>query len=372
MKKNKFYAIFFVFIFSFSLARAVSIEGRQNTFVFTEIGVIGNGKTVINMQFIDSELIYIVEISDYLTVYDISDIDNIIQMDTVLLYQPYDLEIDKDRNIVYVTDTGGVNIFDCSNPADLQELSTYKNYSSSSFIQLRNELLYVGAEDYGLQVVNVTDPGNPFLIGNWSDPVGEVGQVYLKDNYAFVETYTPNIAAPPTYLDLKILNITNPKNITYVSTVNLGSTYHGGDPSAHFEDLVYVIDQTIGLKILNFTNPYDVFVEASYDDENCLYADLGLLDNDQVFLADYNLGLKVIDCFNLEDLYIRGTYQSSFNLIRVSIIASKIYLGTISGGVRILQLGYETLDVGFIPISIINGFVLAPLAYHFITKRKKR
>ncbi|MHA1126145.1 MAG: LVIVD repeat-containing protein [Candidatus Heimdallarchaeota archaeon] len=372
MKKKKFYAIFFVIIFSYSLTSAISIEGRQNTIVFSEIGVIGPGKSVIGMQCVDNELVYILEISNYLTVYNVSQIDNIQQIETVMLYHPHDLEIDKERNLIYATATSGVNIYNCSNPAELQLLSVYKNYTTSTYIQLRNDLVYVGAEEYGLQIVNVSDPSNPLLIGNWTDPIGDVGQVYIKDDFVFIATRIHNVAAPPTYLELKVLNISDPKNITYVSTVNLGGTFNGGAPRAHYGDLIYFNDHAFGLKILNFTNPYDVFIVANYSDLDCFYNDLELMDNDQVLLADDYFGLKVIDCLNLENLYVRGTFETSFRSLRVSVIGSKIYLATLSGGVRILQLGYESLAIGFSPIMMINEFIIATSAYLIISKRKKQ
>ena len=324
------------------------------------------------MQYVDNGLLYVVEISNYLTVYNVSDIDDIQQLDTVLLYFPHDVVVDSNRGLVYATDTGGVNIYNCTNPSDLQLLSDYHNYSISTNIKVRNDLLFVGAEEYGLQIVNVTDASNPFLIGNWSDPVGDIGPIYLKDNFAFVGTRIPNEVGPPTWLALVVLDISDPTNITYVSTVNLGGTYNGGAPRAHYGDLIYFNDHAYGLKLLNFTDPSDVFVEESYFEEDCFYNDLELLDNDQAFIADDYVGLRVIDCSNLEDLYVRGTFESSFRALRVSVAGSITYLATISGGVRILQLGYETLGVGFELLGIISGIIITSTVYQILIKRRKQ
>ena len=151
-------------------------------------------------------------------------------------------------------------------------------------------MLFVGAEDSGLQIVNVTDPYNPYMIGNWSDPTGDIGQVYVMSNYAFVATRIPDISGPPTYQDLKVLDVSDPSNISYISTVDLGGSFNGGAPRAHNNDLVFFNDHAFGLKILDFSNPLDVSIIGNFSDGG-FYNDVELVDDEIAFLADDYFGL---------------------------------------------------------------------------------
>lgn len=362
-------SILFMFISYFIIANSIVVYGTENTYSFSEIGVIEPDIRVINMQCIDNELVFVLDIAGRFLVFNVTNPADIIELDSIPLSFLHDIELDVDRNLVYTTASNGINIFNYTNPADLQLLSVYKNYTSSTFIQLRNELLFIGAEEYGLQIVNVTDATNPLLIGNWTDPVGDVGQVYLKDNFAFVATRTPNVSGPPTYLDLKVLNISDPRNITYVSTVDTGGSNNGGAPKAHYNDLIYFNDFAYGLKILNFTNPLDVFVAGNFSDDG-FYNDVELVENNLAFIADDYFGLKVIDCSNIDNLLLTSTYEIEWRTLRVIVKDTRIYLATLNGGVRILSMGDVTFKSTLFPLWGICGMIIIPSAYQFLSKKR--
>jgi len=308
--------------------------------------------------------------NNQLVIQNISDISDIVELDSFYLYHPHDIQLDLDRNLVFATASNGINLIDYTNKSNLQLLSTYKNFTYSTFISLQEELLYIGAEDYGLQVVNVTDPSNPLLIGNWSDPVGDIGQVYICSDYAFVATRIPNPGSSPTYLDLKVLNISDPTNIAYVSTVDTGGTYNGGAPRAHINDLVYFNDHAFGLKILDFSNPFDVSVIGNFSDGG-FYNDLELFDEEIVFLADDYFGLKVVNCSIVDEPFLLGTHELSWRTLRVAVNDPFVFIATLTGGVRILSLNPETHTITLFPLWLIFGIVISSTTLRLVFYRKK-
>lgn len=368
MKKIVVKSIFLIIVFCSLLANPHSTRGLKYTCKFSEIGSIEPSISVINLQCIDNELAFVLDINNHLMVYNITEPTNIIELDSVNLYFPHDIELDLDRNLIFVTASNGVNIFDYSNPTDLQLLSVYKNYTHSTFIQLHEKLLFVGAEEYGLQIVNVTDSNTPVLIGNWTDPVGHIGQVYVIDEFIFVATRIPNISGPPTYLDLKVLNISNPLEITYVSTVDTGGTFNGGAPRAHNNNLVYFNDHAYGLKILNFSNPYDVSVVGNFSDGG-FYNDVELVDGEIAFLADDYFGLKVVSCHDITNPLLISSWEHQWRTLRVIVQSDRVYLATINGGVRILSQEIITKEVALHPFLIVSSLMITYVLLKF--KKKK-
>jgi hypothetical protein len=311
-----------------------------------------------------------VEIDRGLTIYKIMEPTNCFELDHYSLSFVHDIELDLERELVYVTASTGVNIFNYSNPNQLKLLSVYLNYDHSTFIQLKGELLFVGAEDSGLQIVNVTDPYNPFMLNNWVDGVGHVGPVYVLNEFAFVGIRIPNTNAPPTPIDLKLLNISDPSNITFTSIVDTGEGYNGGAPKIHYQDLVYFNDYDNGLKILNFSDPFNVNVSGIYFDGGAIN-DVKLIDNEIAFLADDGEGLKVINCSDPRNPFKINSYSHRWRTVRVTVKDERLYLATLGGGVRILTIGNITNKISISPILILSNVIISILILSLMVRNKK-
>ncbi|MEJ2248871.1 MAG: hypothetical protein P8Y70_07340 [Candidatus Lokiarchaeota archaeon] len=314
------------------------------------------------MRFIDNEIAVLAEVDQGLALYDIKNPNNCVELDHYFLSNVHDLELDYERELIFIASSAGVNIFNYSNPNQLELLSIYHNFTSCLYIQLKGELLLIGAEDRGLQIVNVSNPLYPIMIDEWVDSTGRVGPVYIMDDYIFVGTRIPDIGGPPIPIDLKILNISDPHNITYLSTVHTGEGYAGGAPKAHHKEKVYLNDYKYGLKVLNFTDPLNVTLLGSYFDGGIIN-DVKLLNEDIAFLADDSNGLKILNCSDAKNPIIFKSYHHQWRTVRVSINNDRIYLGTIEGGVRILStrnpngIGIHPFFIIF-SISITFGFLL--------------
>ncbi|MFX0004155.1 MAG: LVIVD repeat-containing protein [Candidatus Hodarchaeota archaeon] len=370
MQKRR--GIFFVLIIFNSLfINQISVMGLEYTSTFTEIGSIASGRDIINMRLIENDLAFLVEITRGLAIYNITNPANCYELDYHPLSFVHDIELDLERKLVYITALNGVNIFNFSNPNQLELLSVYLNYTSSTFIQLKGELLFIGAEDQGLQIVNVTDPYNPIMIDKWVDGVGHVGPVYILDNYAFVGIRIPNTSGPPTPIDLKLLDISDPKNITFISIIDTGEGYRGGAPKAHYQDLVYFNDYDNGLKILNFSDPFNITVLGIYFDGGSIN-DLKLINNKIAFLADDYEGLKIINCSDPKNPFKIGSYSHQWRTIRVAVKNESVYLATLGGGVRILTTGIITNEIPIYPIFIFCNLLIGSLILLYTIKKKNK
>ncbi len=358
---------------------AKSMEYIDYTKEFTEIGVIADGSDIINAQYSGHEFAFLLEIDrGVFSVYDISRPKRCVELDNDPLPYIHDIELDIERNLVYVTATNGVNIYNYTDPNNLEWLSVYLNYSSSTFIQVKGELLFIGAESEGLQIVNVTDPFNPVMISRWDDPVGDVGPLYVLEDpdygeeeidFIFVGTRTANVDAPPTILDLKVLNVTDPSNVTYISSVDTGVGNRGGAPKAHVGDLVYFNDYNYGLKLLNFSDPFNVSVIGTYSDGG-FFNDIEVINDEIAFLADDTSGMKVINCSNPMNPVLINSYEHEWRTVRVTIIEDVVYLATFGGGVRILSVGGSSKILLYLGITVGGGVIIG-IGILMIIKKKK-
>ncbi len=371
MRKKSLNYLFLLLIFYSILANLQAVKGLEYNYEFTEIGIIDSGNSVIGFQCINNELAFVMDVTNRIVVFNITEPTNIVELFSYSIYLPHDVELDLDRDLVYATSSNGVYIFNYSTIDSLQLLSVYSNYNHSNYIQVQGELLFVGAEELGLQIVNVTDPSNPIMLDSWIDPVGDVSQVYVMGNYAFIATHIIGIDMSNTYLNLKVLDIFDPTNITYVSTVDTGENYNGGAPRAYNNDLVYFNDHAFGLKILNFSDPYNVSVVSNFTDGG-FYNDLELIDGDIAYLADYSFGLKVVNCTDLENPFLIGTFELDWRTLRVVVKDTRIYLATFTGGIRILSLEIVTVGISAFPFWIIGSIIITQSVLYYSLKRNKK
>lgn len=336
---------------------------------YKEIGAIAPEYSIINMCFVDNELALLAEIERGLALYSIINPYNCFELDYQPLSNVHDLELDYERKLAYITSTAGINIFNYSNIYQLDPISVYLNFTSCTYLQLKGELLLIGAEERGLQIINVSDPYHPIMIDNWIDSEGHVGPVYVMNDYAFVGIRIPNISGPPTHIALKLLDISDPKNITYVSTVDTGEGYNGGAPQDHHLDLVYLNDYSNGLKILNASNPNNITVCGTYDDGGS-FNDVKIINYEYAFLADDSEGLKVIDCSDPTNSFKIGSYSHQWRTLRVDVKGERVYLGTLGAGTRILTT--ETIMVGspIHPILIFCTLLITSFVLIRVVKRK--
>ncbi len=366
-KKIKIYIS--IMIFCSFCANSFLVRGIEVTYSFTEIGSIASNSNVISVECYENELAFLAADNNRLAVHNITNPSNCTELDYFPLSYVHDIALDLERELVYITASTGVNIFNYSNPNQLEFISSYLNYTHSTFIQLEGDLLYVSAEDYGLQIVNVTDPYEPIMVGKWEDSIGHVGPTYILDNYAFVGLRVPNVGAHPTAIGLKVLDISDPTNITYISTVDTGEGYNGGSPKAHINNLAYFTDHDNGLKILNFTDPYDVTVLGNYNDGGSIN-DLKIINSDITFLADDGEGLQIVNCANPENPFLVSSYQHQWRTIKVEVQEERVYLATLGGGVRILSAETKTRKTEVNPFFIVSGLTIASIL--LLVKRKKK
>ena len=173
----------------------------------------------------------------------------------------------------------GLQFVDVSNPVTPVKLSTF---GSSSDVVLSGNYAYVAAGSDGLQILNVSNPSAPSLVGS-CDTSGTARAVDVVGNYAYVADDLSG---------LQIIDISNPADPLRVGGYDTSGNARGLDVAGGY---AYVADVGGGLQIIDVHNPANPVLLGHYSVPNCRFADVAVSGN-HAYVSDGYLGLfQVID-----------------------------------------------------------------------------
>jgi hypothetical protein len=233
------------------------------------------------------------------------------------------------NGIAYVADgTAGLQVLDVSSPLSITRLGSYNTTSSAEGVQVQNGIAYVADYGYGsgLQALNVTNPGNITYLGSYG--LYSAHDVQVQNDIAYV--------AADNY-GLYILNVSNPTNITSIARYQTPGQARGIQVT---NGVAYVADYQSGLQVLNVSNPRDISWLGSYklpDWANGVHAVNGL-----AYVADSSSGLQILDLTQWQ-FTVTPTFAEVGNY-RVTVTATNELGGTASDSFELRVEGGPQLN----------------------------
>ena len=89
-------------------------------------------------------------------------------------------------DVAFITlETGGVKIYNFSDPFDPVLLNHYNPGGPMVDIEIQGDLAYLANGAFGLKIINITDPSNPVLVGEYNDG-GVSTNLCLANNMVFI------------------------------------------------------------------------------------------------------------------------------------------------------------------------------------------
>jgi hypothetical protein len=161
---------------------------------------------------------------------------------------------------------GGVFVFNIDSidaSYKVSEVATYAGLIKD--ISIYGNYAYLAGYDYGLVIIDIEDPFNPYVTGNVSLP-GNAVQVRINNNHAYLASSS----------GVRIVNVTNQYSPYEVGYLDNGDYFYGIDVN---DTLLYTAEMTNGLKIYNISSPA-MPVEIGHNDSTglrCVYYENGLL-----------------------------------------------------------------------------------------------
>ncbi len=240
-------------------------------------------------------------------------------------------------NYAYVADyASGLQIVDLTNPKAPVIVGSYDTPGVANDVFVSGNYAYVADDGSGLQIIDVSNPKTPSLAGNYDTP-GDAKAVFIFGNYAYV--------ADGSY-GLQIIDITNPQTPTLIKNYyNLLS----GTNSVFVEgNYAYVVDDSAGLKILNITDPKNPTVVGTFSDLKDP-RDIFVSGN-YAYVADNTVGLKIINITDPKNPQLAGSFPTSdttFSTSSVYAVGNYAYVADGFAGFKILDVSNPSVPTVF-------------------------
>jgi choice-of-anchor B domain-containing protein len=216
------------------------------------------------------------------------------------------------RNYAYVVSEGGgelegLQIIDLTNPEEPRLARAYNGAFSTAHtvaIDTANARCYaMGANSGGggLRILDISNPTNPVLLGNWGD-------LYVHDAYIRGDTaYCACINAGK----LMILDVSNPADIDTIGEVSYpNAATHNAWPTED-NDYVLTCDERGGghLRVWDITDPTDIIQVDDYNPNPNASSHNVHVRGNLAFISYYTEGLRVLDITNPTNVLEKGFFD---------------------------------------------------------------
>ncbi|MCD4684171.1 MAG: hypothetical protein K8R86_12875, partial [Bacteroidales bacterium] len=258
----------------------------------------------------------------------------------------------------------GMAIYNVENPSNPIQVSTVDFEGYSVHVCSEGNYVYCANEEWGIRVIDVTDPNTPNIIGLITGLYAT--HVYDKDGLLHATSgasirayYLIDVADPynPFIYDMEylgsegsaihnyeyytyisfndgfsIFNISNPYNINLINFLNTP------DMSMDIvvkEEIAYVLEYYDGLWILDVSQPDKPKEISSFSSEG--YSSQLYLYNDCIYIAN-SIGLYIINVEDPDMPYLECYYQTEKHVLDVYVNDSIAYLANSSDGLIMLDV----------------------------------
>lgn len=262
-------------------------------------------------------------------VIDISDPHNTRSMQTI---QPGGsvVEVDMRATILHiVTVASGVTIWDVSDIYHPNYMSKYEDNNIFTGISVLGKFISVSAGAGGLEIIDLTFPGNPFIVGKWNHSscyatgvyaanIGNVRIAFIANSINGLDLI--NFSVPN--LPGKIGEFTGVGSVIDVEVV---------------DEIAYCCTADTGLVLVDVSDPFNPMELSRYDtDGQCI--DVSTSNNITV-IADQYGGMKVFDSENPLSITYLSRYFDHGTALKVEVVGNLAYV--LDGD----EVGLEIIDI---------------------------
>ena len=186
---------------------------------------------------------------------------------------------------------------------------------------------YVADYGSGLQVIDISDPSNPAIIGSVDTP-GSACAVAVTGNKAYVADYESG---------LQVIDISDPSNPAIIGSVDTPGYAYG---VAVTGDKAYVADSGSGLQVIDISDPSNPAIISSVDTPG--YANGVAITGDKAYVADSESGLQIIDISDPSNPTIIGSMDMPGYASGVAVTVDRAYMvftGWMESYLHVIDIG---------------------------------
>jgi hypothetical protein len=246
--------------------------------------------------------------------------------------------------------TDGIEVIDVALPWNPRVVGSFNPPGAAEGVAIQGDVACVASEDGGLVVVDVSNPASVKPVG-----VAEPGDYYysvtVSEKYAYVTDYDG---------DLTVIDITKARRPEVVAKID---TPGDAREMAVAGDLVFVVDETAGIQVLDAANDHRII--GSLDNPG-LTGKI-VVTGDHAFVADgWSETLEVIDVSDPTHLRVVGSVDSLQFIYSLAVWGAHV-LVVVPSGLIVIDIANPadprvvgTLDI---PDGALDVAVQGMLAY---------
>jgi len=224
------------------------------------------------------------------------------------------------EDIAYVSGNNGVDVFDVSDRENPVKLTRIGNQQGAFGLELLGDKLYIAGTGDGLFIVDVSEPGNPVVLGSFEMMATDVN---VDSGYAYVSSGT----------SYSIIDVNDPENPEIISTIP------GSGRSDHIkviEDILYLCEANIGLKVYDISDrTHPIFLST-------VSGTIGIFDiksdGSTLYLACHSNGIKVLDITDRSSPRIIGSFNNGGEAYGIHITGDYLLVADLQQGVEVLDI----------------------------------
>ena len=243
-------------------------------------------------------------------------------------------DVVKKDNLLYIAQgEGGLLIYDITNPAvpSFISLTTDKLRGYAGKIAIRDSAVYLAANTFGINVVNVSQPDTPRVaITNLG--VKPARNFHIMGHYLFTAISEQGVGIA------EISYPTEPDVRGQFATIG----YAYGLATSSDSNYLFVAGGEMGLTIYNisdFQEGYGIYPKAGWCDAPG-DAEAIVLDENRslAFMACGTSGLQILDYSDTASVFVAGVYDSAGYAKDLYLDDNKIYMSAQLGGMQIIDV----------------------------------
>jgi hypothetical protein len=230
---------------------------------------------------------------------------------------------------------GGLQVIDISDPTNPTIVGSAhtscagRDISNTESVYVSGNYAYVADSSPGcLQVIDITDPRDPTIVGAADTPQPSSG-VYVSGGYAYVVAYE----------GLLVIDISDPTNPTIVGSADTPGYAMGIEVLGNY---AYVGNQESGFRLLviDITDPTNPSIVGSVDTPGL--AQGVHVSGNYVYVADSGSGLQAIDVSDPADPTIVGFAGTPDSANDVFVSGEYAYVADYNGGLQVVDVSNPT------------------------------
>jgi hypothetical protein len=258
----------------------------------------------------------------------------------------WDMHVEGSLLFVANGNTGGVQVVDVSTPASPKVMGNYDTPGVALRVDSVGNRAYVADSIGGMHILDVSTPAAPTLLGSYTDVV-QVSGVQVDESNDTI-AYVSDVS-----LGLLVIDVSTPAAPTLLGTYSgphysenlrvennlVYMTHYIPDPfppdpeDPHTpDDQIHIID------VSNPAMPQNVGIYTGLDSPENLF-----VENQMVYVADGLNGLQMVNTSNAAAPFLTGRYSSLGSATDIVVQGDRAYIASNEEGLLILDVSQPTV-----------------------------